>query len=302
MRINLPCQDKLRGVILQVLIDTSGEGWNIDRLVAYQADGPVPILTSAETMTNDLVMYKGYAAVRTTEASCQVLFNPRIIRTETMKALKTAVAAQSSDLVFVGSYHETWDYALHASKSAALAYIEATVASVRRPDGLRSRDVSRTSLERSKFQQLTDVLDLVRARDGVLDTDLVAKLGDITDRYVICRWQPETQVWRIENGGRGFAISRHLDVSRYLPLAQQPSREYGCWLHDSYSEVHDRGEATVADIDALVRTPGVGQKRMRYRRLITPLRDAAGKAMILSTSVRDPSIDLGSDAAASAKY
>lgn len=292
----------MRGTILQVLIDTSGEGWNVERLIEYQAAGPVPILTTADKMTRDLVMYKGYAAVRTTDGSCQVLFNPRIIRGETMKALKTAVGAQSSDLVFVGSYHETWAYALHASKAAALDHIAEVVARLRRPDGLRSRSVSRAALQRSDFPRLRDAMDLVRERDGVFDTDLVTRLGEITDRYVICRWQPEAQIWRIENGGRDFAASRHIDVSRHLPLAQQPSREYGCWLHDSYSEVNDRGEANVADIDALVRTPGVGQKRMRYRRLITPLRDPSGKAMILSTSVRDPSIDLGSDAAATVQY
>lgn len=292
----------MRGTIFQVLFDTTGEGWNVDRLVEYQATGPVPIITTAETMTDDLVMYKGYAALRATEASCQVLFNPRIVRPATIKALKTAIGAQSSDLVFVGSYHETWQYALHASRSAALDHIEETIARVRRPDGLRSRDVSRTSLERSDFAQLIDALELVRGHDGVFDTELVAKLGDITDRYVICRWQPETQIWRIENGGRDFAVSRHIDVSRHLPLAQQPSREYGSWLHDCYSEVNDRGEAVVADVDALVTTPDVGSKRMRYRRVLAPLRDPAGKAMILSTSVRDPSIDLGSDAAACTPY
>lgn len=232
--------------------------------------------------------------MRTTSAACQVLVNPFKIRRATFEVLRMAVATQSSQLIITGCYTDSWDFKFHVSKADGLAYLEDAAKRVQRPDYFRFRAVVPTGLASPDFAALNDTLELIKAHDGRLDSEFLIKLATITDkRFMICSWQSEGRLWRVEHGGAGFSVSRHLDVSRHQIVSNQPSFEYGCWLHDRYCEVMMRGTPAIEDVDAHTMTPGVGSRRMQYRRLLAPLSDERGRCLLLTTSVRDSTIDLG---------
>ncbi len=284
----------MSSTIAQYIIDPSGENWDPEQLVGYQANGPVPIITSANALTDGLVMHKGYASVRTTRTACQVLVNPFKIRRATFEALRMAVATQSSRLIITGCFTDSWDFKFHVSKADGLAYLEDAAKRVQRPDCFRFRAVVPIGLARPDFAPLNNALELIKAHNGRLDSEFLIKLALITDqRFMICSWQPEGQQWRVEHGGAGFSVSRHLDVSRHQTVSNQPSFEYGCWLHDRYCEVMMGGMPAIEDVDAHAMTPGVGSRRMQYRRLLAPMTDERGRCLLLTTSVRDSTIDLG---------
>ena len=111
-------------------------------------------------------------------------------------------------------------------------------------------------------------------------------------RFMVCRWHPDGRIWRIEHAGTGY-YSSHIDVSQYHTVSNQPSFEYGCWIHDRYLATMHRDTPSLEEVDAFVTTPGVGVRRMQYRRLLVPMSDDAGNMLLLSTSVRDATIDLG---------
>ena len=184
--------------------------------------------------------------MRTTSTACQVLVNPEKIRLATYDALRVAINNQSSRLIISGCYQGDWDFNIHATKDDGLANIAAVWEQAQRPDCLRCREVTPTAMARPDTAKLTDALELIKAHDGRLDSEFLAKLGPLIDRrFMVCSWQPEAQLWRVEHGGSGFAVSRHLDVSRHQTIGNQPSFEYGCWLHDRYCEVMMRGTPAV---------------------------------------------------------
>ena len=283
--------------IAQFVIDPSGQVWDADQLVRQQATSQIPIVTTATALTDDLVASKGFASLRTSDAACQVLFNPRMIRQATYDALFDAIAVQNSRLIIIGSYQDRWHFSVHASRVDGLAQIAADRNQAQRPDRMRARDVSPTALARSDCKPLQDAIDLIKAYDFEISSEFLVKLAPLVNqRFMVCSWQPEGHVWRMEHGGSGFGASRYLNVTRHETVGNQPSFEYGCWLHDRYCEVMLSGLPSVEDIDAVVTTEDAGRRRMRYRRLLAPLSDAHGNQLVLTTSVRDWSIDLGSDA------
>ncbi len=245
---------------------------------------------------DDLVANKGYASVRTSDSACQVQFNPQLIRQATYDVLFDTIAAQRSRLIIIGSYQDRWHFSMHASRIEGLAQIAADREEAQQPDQMRARDVGPAALARSHFTPLQDAIDLIKTHDFEIDSEFLVKLAPIIDqRFMVCSWQPEGHVWRMEHGGSGFGASRHLNVTRHETVGHQPSFDYGCWLHDRYCEVMTADVLAVEDVDAVVTTTDAGRRRMRYRRLLAPLRDAHGNQLLLTTSVRDWSIDLGSD-------
>lgn len=234
--------------------------------------------------------------MRTSGAACQVKFNPQLIRQATYDVLFDKIVAQHARLIIIGRYRDRWHFSMHASRIEGLAQIAADRDRAQQPDQMRTRDVSPAALARSDFTPLQDAIELIKAHDYEVDSEFLVKLAPLIDqRFMVCSWQPEGHVWRMEHGGSGFGASRHLNVTRHESVGNQPSFAYGCWLHDRYCEVMTAGTPAVEDVDAVVTTEDAGRRRMRYRRLLAPLHDAQGNQLLLTTSVRDWSIDLGSE-------
>jgi len=279
--------------IAHYIIDPSGELWDAGELVAQQALCQFPITASAQRLIDDLVVSKGYAGFRGSDRACQVFVNPQRVRQATIDAVRALVNRQSAPLMISGCYGGGWDYRLHVSKMDGLDHIAARIEQSHQSNCFHSRKISEANLARSGRGPLTDALDLVRDSGGRFDNAFLPKLAALTKRrFLICRWHPEGRLWRVEHSGAGYHSS-HIDVAQHRTVSCQPSFEYGCWVHDRYVEIMMRVTPEVEDIDAMVTTPGVGERRMQYRRLLAPMTDAHGNALLLSTSVRDATIDLG---------
>ena len=285
----------MSSTIAQDIIDPSGEVWDVDQLAVEQAVSRVPIIAPVQTLIDDLVTSKGYVSLRTSERACQILINPHRVRRPALERLRAILREQSAALVILGCYGARWEFRLHVSKAQGLEYIAACAEAARptRENNFLSRAMSEAALLATGRGPLRNALDLVQGSGGRFDVAWLPKLDQMTDRrFMVCRWHPNGRIWRIEHAGTGY-YSSHIDVAQHRTVSNQPSFEYGCWIHDRYLETMHRDTPTLDEVDAFVTTPGVGPRRMQYRRLLVPITDAAGNPLLLSTSVRDATIDLG---------
>lgn len=277
------------------LIDPSGETWDVDQLATHQEAGHVPIIASDQRLLDALVIGKGYAGLRITGSACHVFVNPSKIRPATLSALLSAVSNQRSKLIISGSYLEQWRFKIQVSIADGLDHIKTLADLEQRTDCIRSRELSQAALYRSNTPELANAMELIGASGGKLDAEFIEKISRLTNRrFLVCSWQHERHVWRVERSGSGYGKS-HLNLSHYQTLGNQPAYQYGCWAHDRYLEVMERATPVVEDVDALLFTPAIGRLRARHRRILAPMTDDNGCAVMLSTSVRDRTIDLGCD-------
>lgn len=80
--------------------------------------------------------------------------------------------------------------------------------------------------------------------------------------------------------------------TRGLRLRDQPDYAYGSWIHAAYRETMLAEQPTVDDVDVNIQRPRKTEVRLKYSRLLLPLRDRAGNRLVLSASHVDPTIDL----------
>ncbi|MFY0615212.1 MAG: hypothetical protein JXQ99_27025 [Hyphomicrobiaceae bacterium] len=289
----------MSSAITKFIIDPSGELWNAGELAARQAMCHLPIVATPQLLIDDLVMNKGYAGFQASDRACQVFVNPNQVRQPTIEKIQELVRRELAPLMISACYRERWDFRLHVTKSDGMDHITGCIVEAQghRSNVFRCHKVTEAGLARSGRGPLTDVLELIRGKDGLIDDDFLSKLAQLSKRrFMVCRWRPEGRIWRIEYSGTGYQSS-HIDVSQHRTVGNQPSFEYGCWIHDHYLEAMMRVTPTVEDVDALVMTPGVGRRHMRYRRLLAPMTDQHGNALLVSTSIRDATIDLGAGGA-----
>ena len=99
--------------ILTLIIDPSGQVWDVDNLVHQQADLTVEI--TPQSLIDNLVISKGYVGVRRTQTAHQILLAPKLVRAESVVALKSIMANDEVNIVILGSYVDRWSFELCAS-------------------------------------------------------------------------------------------------------------------------------------------------------------------------------------------
>ena len=286
----------MRSLTTWSLHGPSGETWDAARLASdlsavLQQNG-----TSPDALVDDLVSARGYAATQVTPAACHVKAHPAMIRPDTLERIETIVAAQPSQMIVGRYYSDRWHIRLHVYKSEFLNFLNAAIEreQTAETDLIKWREISPAALQASATPALDKVMQLIRSCSSRPDGDMLAKIDALTDgRFLISRWHPDASVWQIEASGTGYTKG-YVDLSRHRMIGTQPAYQYGCWLHDRYSEVMGRDEPVVADIDATVRATGLAPKRLTYRRVLSPITGGDGSRLLLSTSMHDAAIDLRS--------
>lgn len=277
------------------VIDPSGQTWDVDQLATHQEAGPTPIVASGQSMLEALVMDKGYAGLRLTATACHVFINPSKMHPATVSALLSAVSSQSTKLVVSGCYQETWRYKLHVSTTDIVDHITMLMEQEQRTDCLKSRELSPADLDRCGTLALRETMQLTLQAGKKLNPEFLTNIARLTrQRFVVCSWQSKGQLWRIDHSGSGYGNLLNLSPRQFM--GTQPAYQYGCWVHDRYLEVRTRAAPVIEDVDAVTFTPGIGRRRLRYRRILAPMLDEKGCEALLSTSVRDTTIDLGASA------
>ena len=89
--------------------------------------------------------------------------------------------------------------------------------------------------------------------------------------------------------------SSRIFAGRSVLSKNQPDAIYGRFVANGLREAAIRNEPMLNDIDALVRSPGRKEQRIRYTRLTLPVLGPENDRQLLSATLLDRGIDLRID-------
>jgi hypothetical protein len=279
-----------------VLFDDLGTLW----------DGGSPRLRSSfgspvsnEEFSTYVVKNMGFVAVHGYGRSCEIRLRPSMVSPAAFEALQGHLKGRTYDRVVTAHYNEEWTYGLHASKEVALAKIEASLALSRKPRpgdylvrSLKKADLPRTTPLHQALHSLIEnwpMLSQTVHRDGL--SNIVKQ--SLQGRYTLVDAAPDGRDLTFREIGGGFMSYNDDWVARSQgrPVDNLEDAAYGRWAAAGYREALRSGQPTLCQVDAIMNTPRLGRARVRYARVLLPVRSIGG-AMLLTSSILDPTIDL----------
>ena len=276
-----------------LLIDDAGIEWpGTSRKLREAFGSPY----SGSEFVDYAIANLGFVGIDNYGASCQLRLRPSLISEACWRGVTRWLRRAQSERVVVSSLGAGWSYELIRSTDVALRRIEAMIAQAEnaRPDDFLSRSPRLDELHpASPLSQIVRNWSSLSAPSGqrVLKQLVLDALGD---RYVMVGKAANSERLTFQAFGDGlfapYETWRTCAVG--APIEEQPDRQYGRWVAASYAEAFKANEPRIADIDAIVRWPHSGRSRMRYKRLIVPLRDSAGLPVLLGGPLFDNQIDL----------
>lgn len=276
-----------------LLIDDQGEIWSGDLTKLKSAlDAPY----AGGEFSEFVVLNLGFVALNLYGTSCQMRLRPSLMTPLTLRALLRWLQINRCERMVITSYESHWNNELVSTPVKIASRIEALVSEARRVqpndflvDSLEAADLSdRDPLGQilthwPRLAQPSGQHELMRLlEDAIGDRYVAVKRDDILGRMVFHEvgdglfWNYET--WRTCAVG--------------APIEEQPDRQYGRWVSNAYRETSQILAPRIDNVDALVRWPHAGKTRLRYKRIIVPIKTPASGELLIGGSIMDSSIDL----------
>ncbi|MGD9830658.1 MAG: hypothetical protein AB7U66_18205, partial [Hyphomicrobiaceae bacterium] len=280
----------------QHLIDDEGELWSSPSQ-ALRARFETPYCGSE--FEDFLVRNFGYIAVTRRNRSIRVRVRPARASEKALYRLVFLLFESSSERVALSTLAEDqsdWQDALFTDSADAIARIMMLSSDAQdpRPDAFFSRPRALDGL--GPANPFVPLIEHWRARSGHFErTSFLERLvGPLQDRYLMIRLDGRSERLSFEEVGGGFPLLDRswLDNFTGVRVEDQPDYYYARWVAESYRHAAKMPIPTVHDIDALVRRPKLGTKRLRYQRLILPFTREDGSTLMLGSSFLDESINL----------
>ena len=275
-----------------LFIDDQGEIWSgHSQQLRVSFDTPYSGGDFAEYAVGSL----GFVAINLYGGSCQVRLQPGKLRQPAINGLRNWLAHTPNERVVLTWLDASWRSELWRSAKSLMERIEALVAAAARQ---QSTDYLARPLTLDEVHERSPLGQILRdwRRLGVPtgQRELLSLLEQVLgNRYVVVRRDDETGRLVYQEVGDGlFSMCetwRNCAVG--APMEEMPDRVYGRWATKSYAETLDNGLPRIEDVDAIVRWPH-SRFRMRYKRIIVPIREAASAPVLLGGSIRDDRIDL----------
>jgi len=275
------------------LIDDQGQDWSANsRQIREAFDSPY----SGGEFVDYAVANLGFAAVNDYGSSYQIRLRPSLIGEKCFRVLTEWLRLAKSERVVLSWYGTDWSYELFRTPVAAASRIEQLVRSSRtsKQEDFLSRKVSTHELHPTS--PLGHLIRNWSAYSAPSSRDTLVNLmrSTLGERYVIVRKNDNDGRISFQQFGRDlfskYETWRSCAVG--APIEEQPDRVYGRWIASTYGEAFESEGPVVTDVDAIVRWPHAGRARMRYRRVLVPLRTTSGPPLLLGGPIFDNRIDL----------
>ena len=283
-----------------LLIDDRGTVWDG---ASAQLRTSYGCTSRHEDFSTYVVKNLGFIAVHIYGRSCEIRFRPRIVKTAAFTGLKEWIRPRKFERIVTAHFTNDWIYGLHNSDQAALAKIDALASSNQRVQtsdylmrALRKDQLPRsTPLHRALHTLIEDWPTLSQSvhRDS-LRTVIEQSLQG---RYTLVDALPGTQDLVFREIGHGFLSYNDEWVARTRGhlVEELEDAAYGRWAASGYRDALRLGTPTLCDVDAIMETSRLGRARIRYKRVVLPVRSVANGSWLLTSSILDPTIDLRVD-------
>ena len=275
------------------LIDDQGQVWDgSSRQLRHAYDSPY----SGGEFSDYAVVNLGFIATNVYGQSAQIRLRPSFTADAAYDALYRWLLNRRFDRIVLTWLDSGWQNEMLRSNQAALIRLDDLIeeAKRQRPDEFLSRKLEGPSQRDPKaMQELFQQWPQLAAN---LDEHQLRRILEplLGHRYVVVKGQREAKNLVFSEFGGG--IFANYDVWRSVavgaPIQEQPDRVYGRWVAGAYMEALKSNAPRLDQVDAIVCWPREGRLRMRYQRLIVPIKSADCEVHLLGGSVVDDRIDL----------
>jgi hypothetical protein len=275
-----------------LLIDDQGEFWPGDsRTLRMAFDSPY----SGGEFVEYAVKNLGFVALNLYGRSVQARLRPTFVTEKAVAGLMEWLGRARVDRVVLSMFDRDWNNALVRIVEAR-SHIERLMENVQneRPQDLLCSPTSLDVLDSRR--QLKDLVQAWPHINNSYDSEALVKLlrSVLGQRYVVVR-KPASQD-RIVFQELGTEMFQAYETWRTCaigaPIEEQPDRSFGRWISGAYHEVSRDGAARLDAVDAIIRWPHAGRTRLRYQRVIFPIKPASNDTLLVAGSFTDTSVDL----------
>ena len=276
-----------------LLIDSHGQVWDGSSRQLHDAyDSPY----SKGEFSDYAVVNLGFIAVNVYSYSAQIRLRPNFTTDAAFASLHHWLRSRRFDRVVLTRWDEGWHYEMLRSNQTALARLDDLIKITKRvqPDPFLCRTMPEpTARDPKDMRYLFRNWPQLAANSSEADLRRLLKplLGH---RYVVIKGRRDVKSLIFTEFGGGifanYGVWRSCAVG--APMEEQPDRAYGRWVVDAYYDAMQRAAPRLDQVDAIVSWPKEGRLRMRYKRLIVPIRVSDQEVHLLGGSVVDDRIDL----------
>lgn len=274
-----------------LMIDDQGEIWRGDsRQLRVAFDSPYSGGEFCEYAVKNL----GFVAINLYGLSCQVRLRPKFVGEKTFKALRDWLRRGKMQRVVMSVFDKEWrDELVHARQIEGRLEALLPASSPARPGDFLSKPMPVESLEaRPKLRDVVASWPYL-AENYDLETLLKVVRSIFDDRFVVVsKSEADNRLVFAEIGQKLFSpYDTWRSCAVGAPIEEQPDRNYGRWIADTYNRASSVRSPQNDAVDSLVRLPA-GRSRFCYRRLIFPLPARSAGQLLIGGSILDPTIDL----------
>jgi hypothetical protein len=275
------------------LIDDQGQVWDgSSRQLRHAYDSPY----SGGEFSDYAVVNLGFIATNVYGHSAQIRLRPTFTADAAFDSLYRWLLSRRFDRVVITWLGDTWKNEMLRSNQAALIRLDdlIEVAKRDRPDEFLSRNMTEPTVrDPDVMQNLFKNWPQLSANlnEAEMRRLLEPLLGH---RYVVVKGQRDAKNLVFSEFGGGIFANYEVWRSCAIgaPIQEQPDRLYGRWVADAYKDAVLMNAPRLDQVDAIVRWPQEGRLRMRYKRLIVPIKVSDQEIHLLGGSVVDDRIDL----------
>lgn len=139
-----------------------------------------------------------------------------------------------------------------------------------------------------KTPPLERLLEFWHVQQGVVDVEAILPVwrSELEDRFTLLEKMPQQRGYAIIEIGKALRISWHAFVPRLngAGLLGMPDARYARWASEPFDGILASGRPIFQQVTALMFWPDTGFVERRYRRLLVPWIDTAGRRLILSVN------------------
>jgi len=180
------------------------------------------------------------------------------------------------------AYHvftDLYDFAAQAEPMATGTALE-----MRLPRLAEARNLRVLNLK--PFAGARPIVDLWRRTRGALseDTETALIAGGVRDRMILVRQLPKSDRLVTEEFGSSIKFLRAADIIG-RDIDDQPDREYGAWMSESYRRVSHSRRVRVESCQARIRKTATTTVSVRYDRVLIPWSADGGELLTMCVSI-----------------
>ena len=277
-----------------ILIDSRGVTWHPDDWYRQAAGTVAP-----QDVTDFAVRNLGCVLVVLKSNFMTVRIAPGRTKTSTVLALLKLLEPYRSSRFGLTWHDDQWHHEILPDGKRLATRVLGLVARHSSENDQRFLALERPVASLSDQNQLTQVIQLWRHFGGTLDLNRYDQtLHELLNgRFTVSSLESDTSRLLFSQVGNGYVMytNNFSTLAVGQRVENQPDAIYGRFVANGLREAAIRNEPMLNDIDALVRSPGRQEQRIRYTRLTLPVIGPENRRQLLSATLLNGSIDLRLD-------